>query len=137
MADPKKCVLIVEDERILAHALRDQIVREGFSVLLAKNGEEGLSTALSKHPDLILLDIIMPKMDGIGVLRVLRKDPWGRNARIMMLTNVDDSEQIAEVVSHGVYDFLIKTDWKLEDVVKKVCERLGVSREASPADNSQ
>lgn len=70
-------ILIVEDDVPELNALRDKFTHEGFSILEAKNGEEGLATALREHPDLILLDIIMPVMDGMTMLVNLRKDPWG------------------------------------------------------------
>lgn len=93
-------------------------------MLEAKNGEEGLEVALREHPDLILLDIIMPVMDGMTMLARLREDLWGKDAKVIMLTNLSDNEKVAETIAHGTYDYLVKSDWKLEDVVKKVRERL-------------
>ncbi len=72
-----KKILVVEDDVPELNALRDKFTREGFSILTAKNGEEGLAIALREHPDLILLDIIMPVMDGITMLVKLREDSWG------------------------------------------------------------
>ena len=118
-------LLIVEDEISLCKVLRDKLTREGFSVLEAKDGKEGLETALVQHPDLILLDIIMPVMDGMTMLTELRKDEWGKNAKVIFLTNLSEAEKIAESHTKGVYDYLVKSDWKLSDVVKKVRERLG------------
>ena len=121
----KKIILIVEDERPLREALRDKLTREGFSTLEAKNGEEGLDVALREHPELILLDIVMPVMDGMTMLKQLRENAWGKNVKIIILTNLSDIEKIADSVKNEVYDYLVKTDWKLEDVVTKVRERLG------------
>lgn len=121
-----KTILIVEDESATRRALREKLTREGFSVLEAKNGKEGLEIALKEKPDLILLDIIMPLMDGITALTNLRKDDWGKDAKIIMLTVLSDAEKVSEALSRGVYDFLVKTDWTLEDVVKKVKERLAI-----------
>ena len=120
-----KKILIIEDERSLREALRDKLTREGFSTLEAKNGEEGLDVALREHPELILLDIVMPVMDGMTMLKKLREDAWGKNVKIIILTNLSDIEKIADSVKNEVYDYLVKTDWKLEDVVTKVRERLG------------
>jgi len=98
---------------------------EGFNVIKAEDGQEGLDVALEHHPDLILLDIVMPKMNGMDVLQKLRKDEWGKNVPIILLTNLSDSEKVEDAMKYGVYDYLIKTDWELKDVVKKVKEKLG------------
>lgn len=118
-------ILVVEDEPSLANALREKFVREGFTVTVAFNGEEGLATALRDKPDMILLDIVMPVMDGLTMLTELRKDPWGKDARVIMLTNLSDALRVSDAVDHGVYDYLVKSDWKLEDLVAKVRERIG------------
>jgi len=109
----------------LSAVLVDKFTKEGFEVLTAKDGQEGLEMALKIHPDCILLDILMPVMDGMTMLDTLRKDPWGKHACVLMLTNLSSTEK--EMASHalGVNDYLIKTDWKLEDVVKKVREMIG------------
>lgn len=121
-----KRILIVEDEPSLLTILVDKLNREGFSCLEAKNGEEGLKVALREHPDLILLDIIMPVMDGMTMLYELRKDPWGKDAKVIFLTNLSEAEKVAESLSQGVFDYLVKSDWKLEDIVIKVKEILGI-----------
>ena len=120
-----KKILIVEDEVALLNALRDKFTREGFAVLEAKNGEEGLEIALREHPDLILLDIIMPVMDGMTMLAKLREDNWGKDAKVIVLTNLSDTEKVSAAMTKGTFDYLVKADWKLEDVVRKVRERLG------------
>lgn len=125
MPDNKKTILIVEDELSLRNALRDKLSRENFAVLEAKNGEEGLEVALREHPDLILLDIIMPIMDGMTMLKKLCEDAWGKGAKIIMLTNLSDQEKVAEAVTHCSHDYLIKSNWKLEEVVAKIREKLG------------
>ncbi len=126
-SDKQQTILIIEDEVSLRNALRDKFTREGFRIIEAKNGEEGLETALREHPALILLDIVMPKMDGMTMLSKLREDTWGKDAKVIMLTNLSDSEKIAESGEKGVYDYLVKSDWKIEDLVHKVKERLGQS----------
>lgn len=121
----QKKILIVEDETSLRNALRDKLLLEGFIVLEAKNGEEGLGVALRDHPDLILLDIIMPKMDGLTMLKKLREDVWGKNTKVILLTNLSDNEKVSEALLQGSYDYLVKSDWKIEDVVTKIRARLG------------
>ena len=120
----KKTILVVEDEISLLNALCDKLTRENFAVLEAKNGEEGLEVALREHPDLILLDIIMPVMDGITMLKKLREDAWGKNAKVIILTNLSDNEKMAEALEQKSHEYLVKSDWKIEDVVAKVRERL-------------
>lgn len=115
----KKTILIVEDEVSMLNALRDKLTREDFFVLEAKNGKEGLEVALLEHPDLILLDVVMPIMDGMTMLKNLREDEWGKDAKVIILTNLSDV-----AVAHRSYDYLVKSDWKIEDVVAKVHERL-------------
>ncbi|MDP2656072.1 MAG: response regulator [bacterium] len=117
-------VLIVEDEAQLRHALRDRLMREGFNVLEANNGQEGLTAALVEHPDMILLDIIMPIMDGITMLTKLRENAWGKNARVIILTNLSDNEKVAEAMENGSFDYLVKSDWKLEEIIEMIHERL-------------
>lgn len=121
---PKHTILIVEDEVSLRNALCNKLMREGFNILEAKNGEEGLEVALREKPDLILLDIVMPKMDGMAMLTKLREDQWGKDAKVIMLTNLSDNDKIAKSLENGAFEYLVKTDWKLEDVVAKVRERL-------------
>jgi DNA-binding response OmpR family regulator len=121
--EPKK-ILIVEDEASLRKALRDKLTREGFVTLEAKNGEEGLAVALRDHPDLILLDIIMPVVDGLTMLKSLREDTWGKNAKVIILTNLSSNEKVAEAIMQGSRNYLVKSDWKIADVVKMVKNEL-------------
>ena len=122
-----KTVLIVEDEVSLIIALRDKFFHEGFTVLEAKNGEEGLGVALDKHPDMILLDIIMPVMDGITMLKKLRESgEWGKTAQVIILTNLNEAEKVSEAMAAGTYEYLVKSDWKIADIVNKVKEKLEI-----------
>ncbi len=128
MENKKKILLIeiVEDEVSLKKVLHDKFEEEGFSVLDAKNGEEGLGLALQEKPDLILLDLMMPKVDGIEMLKGLRNDPRGKDIPVIMLTNVGDVDHISEAIEYGSYDYLIKTDHTLEDIVRRVKEKLSI-----------
>lgn len=121
MSDAKKTILIVEDEPAYQHTLAEKLGMEGFAVLTAKNGEEGLATALGKHPDLILLDLQMPKMDGIEMAKKLRADDWGKKAKVIILTNVSsDMNKTQQALENEIFRYLVKTDIKLEDLVQKV-----------------
>ena len=111
-------ILIVEDEASQRMALVDKFTREGFSVVEAKDGKDGLTIALQEHPDLILLDIVMPVMDGMTMLQKIREDAWGKDVKVIVLTNLSDA------LAHGSYDYLVKSDWKINDVVARVRARL-------------
>lgn len=120
----KRTVLIVEDQFSMAEALSLKLKKD-FDVLVANDGEEGLNIALKKKPDLVMLDIMMPKMDGLTVMNKIREDDkWGADVPLIMLTNISDPTHVAEAAKVGVYDFLVKTDWKLEDVVRIVKEKI-------------
>lgn len=119
-----KKILIVEDDSVLLWTLVKKFKLEGFDVTKAKDGEEGLKAALKIKPDLILLDIIMPKMDGVTVLKKLQQDSYAKNIPVIMLTNLNDEIEVMKSVKSGKYDFLIKSNYDINKVVAKVRERL-------------
>jgi CheY-like chemotaxis protein len=120
----KKKVLIAEDDDSLLSVLSDNFSIDGFTVFGAVNGKEALDMALTEHPDLILLDIQMPVMDGLEMLDKLREDDWGKHAEVILLTNFADTDKVARAAEKGAYDYLVKSDWKTEDIVKKVKNKL-------------
>jgi DNA-binding response OmpR family regulator len=122
----KKTILIVEDERPLRELLIAEISREGINTLGAGDGEEGLEVALKEHPDLLLVDILMPKKDGLEMVKGLRDDEWGKNAVVVLLTNLNDSEKIVEALNYGAREYLVKADWKIEDIIKMAKNKLGI-----------
>lgn len=124
MTDTQKTILIVEDDTELREALTTALEYENFSVLSADNGETGLGIALEKHPDLILLDVIMPHMDGLTVLKNLRADAWGKDVPVIVMTVLDDLEKIAAVVTAGGDEYVIKSEVTLGTLVGKVKDRL-------------
>jgi two-component system alkaline phosphatase synthesis response regulator PhoP len=125
--DPLK-ILIVEDEEQTLKALAEKFSREGFRIISARDGEEGLKVAFQERPHLILLDILMPRMGGEEMLAILRQQDWGKDTPVMILTNLSSTERVSKVLEQGAYDeFLVKSNWTLSDLVKKVKERLGVS----------
>jgi DNA-binding response OmpR family regulator len=125
----KKILLIeiVEDEVSQRKALVDKFNREGFRVLQARDGEEGLRIALTEKPDIILLDILMPEIDGMTMLKKLRhENTWGKNVPVILLTNISpDSEKINKGITEDepAY-YLMKANCTIDDVVDKVKERL-------------
>ncbi len=118
----KEKILIIEDEAGIRESLRDILQTEDYTVLEAKNGKEGLALALDTHPDLILLDLMMPEMDGMTTLKNLRADPWGAEARAIILTNMSATDEalVEQMVDYKPLFYLIKSDWKLADVLKKI-----------------
>lgn len=126
MADQKKLVLITEDEPPMLRILADKLTESGFETIQAKNGEEGLNLALSRHPHLILLDVLMPKMDGMTMLQKLRQDDWGKTVPIIILTNVspDTNEMLQAIVDTQPAYYFVKSNTKLEDIAEKAKEIL-------------
>lgn len=124
----KKIILITEDEKTLRDALHLKLTSEGFNIFEAKNGEDGLKISLKEHPDLILLDVVMPKMDGMEMLRKLRTDEWGKNVPVIILTNLPsaDEKMNKDITELEPTYYFIKSDKKIEEVVEKVKERLGL-----------
>lgn len=121
--DMLKKLLIVEDEPMIRKALVEQFSGEkNLTVMSAKDGMEGLDAALREHPDFILLDIIMPVMNGMEMLNKLRKDEWGKNAQVMILSNLADTEKKAEATAKGVQYFIIKSNVDIGSISKKVLD---------------
>ncbi|MBI4054180.1 MAG: response regulator [Candidatus Doudnabacteria bacterium] len=116
----KEKILVVEDEEILLAALREELAQGGYETEGAADGEEGLSKAKSFKPDLILLDLVMPKMDGMQVLKKLKEDPATSNLAVVILTNLSDYERISEALSLGAKDYLVKANYSLSDLLDKV-----------------
>lgn len=105
---------------LLRRPMAIKLESEGFTVLEGQNGKTGLDIALAAHPDLILLDILMPEMDGIEVLKKLRGDVWGKTAKVVVLTHLNNMEKIAEAAEYGAKEYIVKSDIKLDDLTEKV-----------------
>ena len=120
----KKKILIVDEEQALVSALVDRFMKEGFITISAANGKDGLELALRDHPDIILLDIMMPVMDGATMLKKLRADEWGKDVHVILLTNLTGTEKLDESMHQGACDYLVKCDMTIEDVVNKVKDKL-------------
>jgi DNA-binding response OmpR family regulator len=119
-----KTILVVEDETSLLRVIADQLHDEGYSVITATNGQAGLDMALSEHPDLIFLDVVMPQMDGIMMLKKLRRDSWGKRVPVIILTNVSEANTIDLAMEYGVHEYIVKADWQLDDVVRMAKTKL-------------
>lgn len=109
----------------MLETLEKKFTQEGFVVLKAQNGEEGLRVALKEHPDLILLDIIMPVMGGMEMLGELRLDVWGKKVPVILLTNLNEPLMKNPLIV-GENDYIVKANWSIENIVKTVKEKLGI-----------
>ncbi len=123
----EKKVLLVEDDSALSGALIAKLNAEGFLTLLAKNGQEGLDLAFDNHPDLILLDIIMPKMDGVTMLKTLRLDTWGKDVPVIVMSNLSEADKNIDIVDADIQAYLVKSDFPLADIVEKIKSVLHLS----------
>jgi two-component system alkaline phosphatase synthesis response regulator PhoP len=115
-----KKILIVEDEKILAEMYRDKFTQAGFKVILAYSAEEGLITAQKEMPDLILLDILLPRENGIFFLKNLKKDPKTASIPVVAFSNYDDPKTKKDAHNLGVKDYLIKTNYTPKEIVEKI-----------------
>ena len=120
-------ILIIEDEKFISKAYQLGLAHEGFKTVAAYNGQEGLDMAKKEKPDLILLDIIMPVMDGLTMLKELRKQDWGKDMKVLVLTNSNDQAKNADSVHLNAIDFLLKSEWSIELLTKKIKEILKIS----------
>lgn len=121
-----KKILLVEDEHAIRRALSIVFQREGFTVLEAKNGEEGVEIALREHPDIVVLDLVMPKMDGLTMVKKIRKDTWGKTLPAIIFSNLSRNEKISDAKDLNITDYLPKTDYGLQDVLDRVRLRLNL-----------
>jgi DNA-binding response OmpR family regulator len=122
-----KTILVVEDDALLLDGMRTLFEKHGFNVETASDGATGYMKVLKLKPDLLLLDIMLPKLDGVEFLTQLKDDPWGKTASVIILTNLDSKAHLARVLELGDYDYLSKTDWSLDDLLKKVNQKLGLA----------
>ena len=120
MSTKKYSILVVEDEASLRNAQKITLTQEGYTVFEAGDGVDALERAIREHPDLILLDLTMPKMGGIEFLQKLRKDKWGNDAKVFIFTNGDDASTLPDAIKLGVHNYLIKSETRLDKLVELV-----------------
>lgn len=119
-------LLIIEDDAVLRKALGEYLATEGFELVYAEDGEIGADLVKSEKPDLILLDIILPKKDGYQVLQEAKADPQTKHIPIVLLTNLGSISDVEKALEMGATTYLVKADYKLEEVTEKVKEILGM-----------
>jgi DNA-binding response OmpR family regulator len=124
MTDKKQIVLLVEDDEMLHSMYTQKFTKEGYDVLSGYTGAEGVQLAEEKNPDIILLDIIMPKMDGFAALKKLKKNKITADIPVILLTNLGQEEDIRKGKELGAVDYFIKANHTPQEVVDKVKEVL-------------
>ena len=117
-------VLITEDEDFLVRTLQDNLTAEGITVDIAKDGEEAIKKIAENKPDLILLDLLMPKKDGFYVLEELKKNPKWKLIPVIILSNLGEDKEIKRAMDMGANDYFVKSQHPIDEVVKKVKEYL-------------
>lgn len=125
--DTKK-ILIVEDDTVLLQMLGNVLREHGFTVFEAQNGIEGIAHIKNDTPDLVLLDIDMPQMGGLFMLKTIRKN--GDKTPVIMLTNINNPNSVADAAEYGVSAYLVKSDWEIDDIVKKIKDYLHITKNA-------
>lgn len=113
-------VVFIEDEPALQKTVSEFLGVQGYEVVTASNGEEGLELVKSERPDVVLLDLILPKLGGLEVLRRMRSTPELSSVPVIVLTNVESSESVEEAVRLGAKAYLIKTNYTLDEVLGKI-----------------
>ena len=118
--------MVIESDPSFCKLLVDDLEGQGFAAASEANGETGLQLALSDHPDLVLLDIQVPGISGMEVLKRLRQDDWGKNVPVILLTDLSATEEnvIKGIAEYAPRHYLVKSDWKISEVVEKINEAL-------------
>jgi CheY-like chemotaxis protein len=120
MSDRPRRILLAEDDRFLRKAAESTLRQRGFTVVTATNGEEALLAARTEAPDLILLDLIMPKVQGFEVLKTLKQDPATRAIPVIVLSNLGQERDVAQTMAAGATAYFIKSNLSLSDLVTRV-----------------
>lgn len=124
MSDGKKKILIVEDDKSLREMYQLRLSINGYDVIEAKDGEEGLDMAIKERPDLIMLDIMMPKMSGMDVLDIIKSTPETKNIPVILLTALNEDSVRSKGLVYGAEDYLVKSQTMPGKVVEKIEEVL-------------
>ncbi len=116
----QKKILIIEDSANLADSLEDMLTFKGYTAIKARDGKQGYTLAILEKPDLILLDLKLPDIEGYDILRKLRADDWGKTARVLILTASDTSETVPSDVEIDANDILHKAHWGIENLAIRI-----------------
>ena len=124
MAEGSRRVLLAEDDRFLRKAAEARLRQAGFTVLAAVDGEEAVRVARAERPDLVLLDLIMPKIQGFEVLKALKEDPATASVPVIVLSNLGQERDVQQAMELGAVAYYIKAHLSLHDLVQRVSEVL-------------
>lgn len=116
----KKTILIIEDDPLLIKMYEAKFVSEGYSVLKAFDGEEGLKMALGSHPSALVLDVMMPRLSGIDMLTKLRQDEWGKTVPVIIISNLSEQTEKDKASALGVKEYLVKANITPGELAAKV-----------------
>ncbi len=116
----QKQVLLVEDDKNIRELYGVALVNAGINILMAEDGEQGVTLALEHHPSLILMDITMPVLDGHEAVKRIRADSWGREAKIIFLTNHSEATNVAHAISQHPEDYIVKVNTPLMEIINRV-----------------
>ncbi|MBI4281335.1 response regulator transcription factor [Candidatus Uhrbacteria bacterium] len=120
MADEKPIVLVVEDDPRLLRVYQAKLGQQGWTVLTAADGEVGSQLAIEKHPQVVLLDLMLPKKDGFGVLSDLKNDLGSANVKVLILSNLGQQADIDRGKTLGAKEYMVKSDFSLDAIIAKV-----------------
>lgn len=120
----KKTVLVIEDSPYLSESLQDMLEIKGYHTLVAVNGREGVETAIKERPDLILLDIRLPDINGYEVFRQIREDNWGKKANVVILTASESTENISKNIDLPSENVLFKPEWGVKELLAYIEKKL-------------
>lgn len=117
-------IVCAEDDKLVSASLVEGFKAAGFDVTPAYDGEEALAKIRETKPDIVLLDIMMPKLDGLGVVWELKANPDTADLRVVMLTNLSDPDTVSKILEAGITDYLLKSEQTIDQIVTKVNEVL-------------
>jgi len=118
--EPKKTILVIEDDKFLRELISRKLTGEGFDVLEAVDGEEGIKKIKEGKPDLVLLDLILPSIDGFEVLTRVREDPEVSSIPVIILSNLGQREEVEKGLKLGAIDYLIKAHFTPGEIIEKI-----------------
>lgn len=120
MNESNKYILVAEDDKFYANVYRVKLAKEGYQVMVVGNGEELLTEARKKTPDLILLDLIMPGKDGFETLQELKADPKLKSVKVVIMSNLGQTEDVAKAKGLGADDYMVKTNISVQELMSKI-----------------
>lgn len=115
-------IICAEDDKLISASLIEGFKAAGFEAVPAYDGEEALNLIREQKPDVVLLDIMMPKLDGLGVVWELKANPDTAGIPVVMLTNLSDSATVSKILEAGIMDYLLKSEQTIDQIVEKVKE---------------